>query len=109
MAGKRGGGSAFPVMTTREGGPQAITDIAEGVTIRDYFAAQGDSPTHAELVAEANASTTYDAATDAVTVGQNPAVSFSIWWATISQVRRSLLLAQVRYKHADAMLLVRDQ
>lgn len=108
MANRRGGGSAFPVATARDSGPQSITDIAEGLTMRDWFAAQGDAPTHAEIVAAVNVTVVYSADDDMVTVGANPAVSFAAWWAGLTQNKRARALAEVRYQHADAMLLVRD-
>ena len=106
---RHGGGPAFPTQQPGSGGPQGSVDVIDGLSLRDYFAVHGDVPTHAEIVASANGNATYDGSTDSVTFGQVPqTVSFAVWWAGISPLRRARSLADVRYLHADAMLLVRD-
>jgi hypothetical protein len=109
---RRGGGPAFPTSQQVTGGPQPLTEQIDGLSLRDYFAAHGDAPSHAELVVSVQgfvqAVLVYDGAADTVTVNGAAPVPWGAWWAGLSQSRRVRALADVRYLHADAMLIVRD-
>lgn len=100
MSGADNGGWAFP------GFNYVSSNVHDGMTLRDYFAAHCDQPGQAEVVAEAgHIYSNWKVWTDSQTcVG-----TFDEWWKELPPEQRFSLYARVRYRMADAMLKARRQ
>jgi hypothetical protein len=97
---------AFPVADVRTHDGFGLREGSDGMTLRDWFAAQADQPGVSEIVAMAGGQT------DGFHVKFSPdgtEYKFNEWWNDLPLADRLELAARVRFAYADAMLTERSK